>query len=276
MLSRAMFKAKSPPARPQAPGDPPYHELSPEEITKLSEHIILREKLLDRDLLPYGDPAGKDVLVFGSGYGTEVLWAARHEARSILAVDLSAGLSPVPCERAMEKLRITYGDYAFRRENIHETMLSGQRYDLIVSNGVFEHVMDLKGVLAAFREILRPDGRVAIYADTLWYSSLGGHINGAAGGEPWEHLWSTPHDLHAKFPHRWNVLCNQLNRMTVTDFFHAVRSVGLVVLKLELRSDPNLALLSDYLPRIRERIDVSPTDLSIVAIGCELCFEENL
>ena len=242
----------------------------------MTEYIIDREKSLDRDLLPYGDPAGKDVLVFGCGYGNEVLWAARHEARSILAIDLSPGLSPVPCERAMEKLGITCRDYAFRRQNIHDTALSSERYDLIVSNGVFEHVMDLKGVLAAFREVLRPCGRVGIYADGLWYSSLGGHINGAAGGKPWEHLWSTPQDLHAKFPQRWNVLCNQLNRMTVTDFLEGVRSVGLIVLKLELRQDPNLALLSDYLPRIRERTDVSPTDLSVISIGCELCFEENL
>ena len=38
-------------------------------------------------------------------------------------------------------------DYEFRQENIHDTALSGDRYDLIVSNGVFEHVTDLKGVL---------------------------------------------------------------------------------------------------------------------------------
>ena len=50
----------------------------------------------------------------------------------------------------------------------------------------------------------------------------------------------------------------------------------MIVLQLGLRRDPNLAQLGDYLPRIRERIDVSPTDLSIVSIGCELCFEENL
>ena len=72
------------------------------------------------------------------------------------------------------------------------------------------------------------------------------------------------------------MLCNQLNRMTVTDFLQAVRSTGMIVLQLELGRDPNLASLPQYLPRIRRRIDVSPTDLSIVSIGCELCFEENL
>jgi hypothetical protein len=72
------------------------------------------------------------------------------------------------------------------------------------------------------------------------------------------------------------VLCEQLNRMTVADFLQAVRSVGMIVLQLRLGRDPNLRLLPEYLPRIRERWDVSPSDLSVVSIGCELCFVENL
>ena len=253
--------------------DAGYFQLPPEQIIELKDYIIHREKSLDRDLLPYGTPSGKDVLVFGCGFGNEVLWAARHGARSILAVDMSAALSPVPFQRAMQELGISYERYEFRRQNIHDTAVSGERYDLIVSNGVFEHVMDLMGVLTAFRDLLRPGGRVAIFADGLWYSSIGGHI----GGEPWCQLWRAPQELNAELPSkRWNVFCNQLNRMTVTDFLEAVRSVGMIVLQLRLGRDPNLAQLGHYLPRIRRRLSVSPTDLSIVSIGCELCFEENL
>ena len=173
----------------------PTNQLSAEEIAELTAYIIHREKALDRNLLPYGNPAGKDVLVFGSGYGNEVLWAARHKARSILAVDLSAGLSPVPCERAMEQLAITCNDYAFRRQNIHDTALSGDRYDLIVSNGVFEHVMDLKGVLRALprssgarrsRGHLRRQpvvllGRRPHQRRALWRGALGAPVEHAAG-----------------------------------------------------------------------------------------------
>jgi hypothetical protein len=50
----------------------------------------------------------------------------------------------------------------------------------------------------------------------------------------------------------------------------------MIVLQLRLGRDPNIAQLADHLPRIRQRSDVSPTDLSIVSIGCELCFPENL
>jgi SAM-dependent methyltransferase len=256
-----------------APRDAQYFQLSDQQIRELKDYVIHREQALDRDLLPYGDPAGKDVLVFGCGFGNEVLWAARHGARSILAVDMSAALSPAPFQHAMRELGISYEPYEFRRQNIHDTAASGERYDLIVSNGVFEHVMDLKGVLGAFRALLRPTGRVAIFADGLWYSSIGGHI----GGEPWCQLWRDPTDLKSQLSsERWDVFCNKLNRMTVTDFLEAVRCVGMVVLQLRLGRDPNLAQLADYLERIRRRVDVSPTDLSVVSIGCELCFEENL
>jgi SAM-dependent methyltransferase len=262
-----------PPVRPRAQDDGRYFQLTEEQITELTAYIIRREKSLDRHLLEYCNPKGKDVLVFGCGFGNEVLWAARHKARSVLAIDQSRALSPVPFQHAMRQLGMTYDRYEFRRENIHDTALSGERYDLIVSNSVFEHVMDLKGVLGAFRGLLRPGGRVAIFSGSLWHSSIGGHI----GRGPWEHLSRSPAELQPELSARhWDVLCNQLNRMTVIDFLQAVRSAGMIVLQLRLGPDPNLDQLVDRLPDIRRRGWVSPTDLSIESIGCELCFEESL
>jgi hypothetical protein len=134
-------------------------------------------------------------------------------------------------------------------------------------------VLDLKGALGAFRKLLRPGGRVVIFAGSLWYSSNGGHI----GKGPWEHLSRSSVELKPELSVRhWDVFCNQLNRMTVTDFLQALRSVGMIVLQMRLGPDPNLDQLADHLPRIRQRVDVSPTDLSIESISCELCFEENL
>ncbi len=250
-----------------------FHELAEHEIVEMKDYIIKREAALDRDLLPYGDPRDKRVLVFGCGYGNEVLWAVRRGARSILATDLSPGLSPVPFERAMAELGLSHTDYEFRRENIHDTAQTGDQFDLIVSNGVFEHVHDLKGVLGALRPLLRPGGRIAIFADGLWYSSIGGHI--AKG--PWEHLYRDPVELKAELSaRRWDVFCNQLNRMTASDFLDALRSVGMLVLQFKLGRDPNFSQIAYHLSDIRSRCDVSPTDLSIVSIGCELCFPEHI
>jgi hypothetical protein len=121
--------------------------------------------------------------------------------------------------------------------------------------------------------LLRPAGRAAIYADSFWYSSVGGHIHRA----PWEHLYRAPSELKDELtPERWDVYCNKLNRMTIIDFIEAIRSVGLIVLQMNVNRDPNIRKLPEVLPRIRERMNVTPTDLSIMSIGCELCFEENL
>jgi SAM-dependent methyltransferase len=246
--------------------------LSDAKVQEICEYILHREEGLDRDLLRFGDPAGKDVLVFGGGYGNEVLWAIRRGARSVVSIDLSH-VSAAPLKRAMAARGLTHPSFEFRRENVHETALRGETYDLIVSNGVFEHVMDLKGVLGAFRPLLRPGGRVAIFADGLWYSSIGGHIH----GEPWEHLWRSPAEVKAAHPDRWDYYCNQLNRMTIVDFLEAVRGVGLLVLQLNTGRDPALAQLPRRLHAIRERLDsLSATDCSIVSIGCELCFPEHL
>ena len=48
--------------------------LTEEQTRELAEYIDRRAAVLDRDLLPYGDPRDKDVLVFGAGYGADVLW----------------------------------------------------------------------------------------------------------------------------------------------------------------------------------------------------------
>jgi SAM-dependent methyltransferase len=247
-------------------------QLSDEQVVELKDYLIHRERMLDRDLLPYGDPRDKDILVFGSGVGNEILWAAKHGAKSVVALDLHE-VSPAPLQLAMAEQEVTYDAYELRAQNIHDTALTGETYDLIVSNGVFEHVFDLKGVLAAFRPLLRPGGRVAIFADSLWYSSLGGHIN----RDPWEHLWRSPQELKPLLSNnRWRVLCDQLNRMTVVDFIEAVRSVGLLILQLKLGRDPNIRALPATLQEIQARATVTPTDLSVVSIGCELCFVEHL
>jgi SAM-dependent methyltransferase len=250
----------------------PSAQLDDQKVVELKDYLIHRERALDRDLLPYGDPRNKDVLVFGAGIGNEILWAARHKARSVVAIDLH-DVPREPLELAMREQGISYDAFEFRKQSVHETALTGETYDLIVSNGVFEHVFDLKGVLGAFRPLLRPGGRVAIFADSLWYSSIGGHIN----REPWEHLWRSPAELQTLLPaNRWHVYCDQLNRMTAVDFLEAVRSVGMLVMQLKLGRDKSLRELPRLLPAIHERVTATPTDLSIVSIGCELCFVENL
>ncbi|MDM5178265.1 class I SAM-dependent methyltransferase [Massilia sp. DJPM01] len=246
--------------------------LTPEQLATTKDYILRRTKGLDQALLPLGDPAGKDVLVFGCGLGNEILWCARRQARSALGIDLGK-----PRQEALNAVMADEGyadfPYAVHECNVHDLALDHPgRYDLIVSNGVFEHVSDLKGVLNAMRTLLRPGGRIAIYADGLWFSAIGGHL----GKYNWEHLWMTPQAIKEQFPERWHAYMNNLNRMTAVDFLQALRDVGALVLQLHARSDPYLPKLAPLMALIQARQQVSPTDLSITSIGCELCFLEHL
>jgi SAM-dependent methyltransferase len=246
--------------------------MTEDEFAKRKDYIRQRAKGLDKALLALGDPRDKDVLVFGCGLGNEILWSARRGARSVLGIDLGS-----PRGEALAALMAEegYGDfpYAMHECNVHDLALDHPgRYDLVLSNGVFEHVSDLKGVLNALRVLLRPGGRIAIYADGLWFSAIGGHL----GETNWEHLWMAPHDIKERFPERWHAYMNNLNRMTAVDFLQALRDVGALVLQFSVRSDPYLAQLAPLMDAIRARQQVSPTDLSITSIGCELCFLEHL
>ncbi|MET0383581.1 MAG: methyltransferase domain-containing protein [Burkholderiaceae bacterium] len=256
--------------RPEAGSGPTI--LDAEQVETRKQYILQRAKGLDAALLPLGDPAGKDVLVFGCGLGNEMLWCARHRARSALGIDLGS-VKHEPLAALMAEEGHADFDYAMHECNVHDLALDHPgRYDLIVSNGVFEHVTDLKGVLNALRPLLRPGGRIAIYAEGLWFSSTGGHL----GRFNWEHLWMAPRAIKERFPERWNAFRSNLNRMTAADFLQAVRDVGAVVLQFSVRSDPHLPKLAPLMPQIVARQQVSPTDMSITSISCELCFLEHL
>jgi hypothetical protein len=63
----------------------------------------------------------------------------------------------------------------------------GDRYDLIVSRAVLEHVHDLDGHLGALRALLAPNGVIAIGWGPLWHSPYGAHITYLTRF-PWAHL----------------------------------------------------------------------------------------
>lgn len=235
-------------------------------------YLEQREKGLDTALLPLGNPRGKDVLVFGCGKGNEVLWCARHDAKSALGIDTGIiyphALSALLSERGQHEFK-----WDMQQIDVQELALGrpGQ-FDLIVSNGVFEHVSDMRGVLSAFRRLLRPGGRVSIYADSLWYSAIGGHL----GTANWEHLWMSEQEIKDAFPARWHAYKHNLNRMTCIDFMSALRDSAALIKQFNYRSDPYLANMPALLGKIQAKQPVSLTDLSITSIGCEFCFLETM
>ncbi|HKH47520.1 MAG TPA: class I SAM-dependent methyltransferase [Thermoanaerobaculia bacterium] len=246
------------------------------------QFILEGQQHADYFLTPLADPAGKTVLVLGSGAGTDVLWALRHGAREVVGIDV---LEPDP--GALFAAASRYGVDADRAslQSLDLTQASrlGRRFDLVLSNNVFEHVADLPGAFAACAQAVEPGrGRVAIFSAPFYYSSGGSHLP----TEPWEHLWGEPAALREKLlvsgklpaGHPLEVLelteyldreiC--LNRARLIDYLEAIRRSGLSYLQLSAVPDRCLSQLPRYLDKIRGKLALDVTDLTVGGFGVEL------
>lgn len=218
------------------------------------------------------DLAGKRLLVIGSGWGSEVLWALKRDA------DFVAGIDPRSDERAFVEQALAEQGLADRADRfaLHQgTALSAPdlgSFDVIMSNNTFEHVDALSANLAALERFL-PDqgGRIFIFADPLFYSSIGHHLPIGA----WEHLTDTQESIRARVtPRQWKEYRAGLNGMTLTVFLEAVREAGLVLLDLGIRPDPAIDRFAATCGKLPPAI--KPMDLCLSGISCTLAFPHKL
>ena len=215
---------------------------------------------------------GKRLLVVGSGWGTEVLWALKKGAAYV------AGIDPRAADRAfVENALGEHGlSHLADRFALHQgttpTVPDLGSFDLILSNNTFEHVECLSANLAALARFL-PDkgGRIFIFADPLFYSSQGHHVPIGA----WEHLTQTQESIRERVTrNQWREYREGLNGMTLTGFLDSVREAGLVLLDLGIRPDPNI----DRFAEIRDALPpgLKPMDLCLSGLSCTLAFPHNL
>ncbi len=208
----------------------------------------------------------------GSGWGSEVLWALKRGAAFVLGVD------PRSDERAFVETALAEQGMADRadRFTLHQgtalTLAESGTFDLVLSNNTFEHVEGLSANLAALARFL-PDkgGRIFIFADPLFLSSIGHHLPIGA----WEHLAAPQESIRERVtPRQWKEYRTGLNGMTITVFLEAVREAGLILLDLGVRPDPNIdrfAEVAKILPP-----GLKPMDLCLSGISCTLAFPHNL
>lgn len=246
------------------------------------QFILEGQQHADYFLTPLAEPADKTVLVLGSGAGTDVLWALRHGAREVVGIDV---LEPDPGAlfAAASRYGVDAGRASLQSLDLTQASRLGRRFDLVLSNNVFEHVADLPGAFAACAQAVEPGrGRVAIFSAPFYYSSGGSHLP----TEPWEHLWGEPAALREKLlasgklpaGHPLEVLelteyldreiC--LNRARLGDYLEAIRRSGLSYLQLSTVPDRCLSQLPLYLDRIRGKLTLDVTDLTIAGFGVEL------
>jgi len=185
-----------------------------------------------------GGLEGKAVLDFGCGHGGETLWLAQNGAAAV-GVDID-NHSLAECYRLArahpfadpERLR-------FREATTSSVPVEDNSIDLILSTNVFEHVMDIPGILAELHRVLKPGGSLMTRFGPLFYSPRGYHLSWATQ-VPWAHLLfgfkpvievRNQKRQPAIHPETWED--TGLNRLTFARFKRSVAQSGFEVRRLE-------------------------------------------
>ena len=120
--------------------------------------------------------AGKAVIDFGCGEGSDAVEMAVKGARRVIGIDIRED----PLQTARQK--------AIASE-VQDTCLfttsTKELVDIVVSVDAFEHFADPGEILRIMNTLLRPDGEVLISFGPTWYHPLGGHLFSVF---PWAHL----------------------------------------------------------------------------------------
>ncbi|MBV8381435.1 MAG: class I SAM-dependent methyltransferase [Planctomycetaceae bacterium] len=183
---------------------------------------------------------GLSVLEIGCGGGWRCVDVAAKGAKRVLGIDPYSIL----IERAKESLANDHTDFSriieYRCCRISD--VSDERFNIIISENAFEHIMDVGDVLSEIRRKLRVGGRAYIGFGPLYHSPFGDHgwVRAAlplGHWLPWGHLM-LPERLLLKVLSRhygrnvpnmydWHFL--SLNKLTVAEFRALFRDSGLWV-----------------------------------------------
>jgi SAM-dependent methyltransferase len=245
--------------------------------------ILDQQAHCDRYLASIADPKGKEVLVVGAGAGTDLLWCLKRGAASVTGIDIK----PQPSTALEQALGSAADDGRYRvlEMGIEVAGILDQKFDLVISNNVFEHLPDVSRALEVCRDLVRPEsGRIAIFSSPLFYSSRGSHLEHL----PWEHLWGDPEELRQKLlkagdlseyhalhwadiPHFFEEI--GLNRLCIVDFLAMVQKAGLVILDFGIVQDRHLGRLKEFHSRLApvcEAAGVTVTDLTVEGFWIEM------
>lgn len=248
------------------------------------QFVLAGQRHCDFYLSPLTDPANKTVLVAGCGAGTEMLWCLRRGAREVVGIDILEQDA-----HALEEARSRFDIDPEVRVEIHCLDITAverldREFDLVLSNNVFEHIVDVETATRACLSVLeRKRGRLAIFSAPLYFSSAGSHLE----HEPWEHLWGDAEDVRRKALNRSESPPEALNRMSLEDYLFgeitlnrlrfadylgAFQRANAVAFKLGILPDRAIHRMSDYEPRVRARgyDDLSPLDLTVEGFFAEL------
>jgi SAM-dependent methyltransferase len=176
----------------------------------------------------WAEIAGRTVIDFGCGDGTDTVEVARRGARRVVGIDIR--------ERALARARGRAEAAGVAGRCVFATA-TGERADVILSVDGFEHYGDPAAILATMRGLLAPGGRVLVAFGPPWFHPLGGHLFSVF---PWAHLVFTERalirwraDFKTDGATRFSETEGGLNRMTVRRFRGLIARSGFVAESFE-------------------------------------------
>jgi SAM-dependent methyltransferase len=173
--------------------------------------------------------AGKVVLDFGCGEGSEAVEMAQSGARRVIGVDIREDSLQI----AREKARV-----AGVADKCLFATSTDERADVVVSVDAFEHFEDPAKILRIMDSLMQPAGEVLVSFGPTWYHPLGGHLFSVF---PWAHLVFSEKALigwRSAFKSdgatRFGEVAGGLNQMTIARFEKVVGESPLRFAQLEL------------------------------------------
>jgi SAM-dependent methyltransferase len=173
--------------------------------------------------------AGKVVIDFGCGEGTDAVEMAERGARRVIGIDIREDVLGPARQKALS---------AGVQNNCLFVSATQELADIIVSVDAFEHFGDPAVILNSMNALLRPSGEVLISFGPTWYHPLGGHLFSVF---PWAHLlfsekalirWRSTFKTDGAT--RFGEVAGGLNQITIAKFEKVIASSPLRFASLEL------------------------------------------
>jgi SAM-dependent methyltransferase len=187
--------------------------------------------------------AGRTVIDFGCGEGTEATEMAVNGAARVIGIDIREDILQVGRRRAL----------AAGVQNVEFSTSTSEQADIVVSVDAFEHFSDPAEILRIMSGLLKPGGEVRISFGPTWYHPLGGHLFSVF---PWAHLIFSEKSLiewrssfRSDGATRFSEVAGGLNQMTIARFERLVADSPFRFAELELVPIGSLRPLHNRLTR---------------------------
>lgn len=173
--------------------------------------------------------AGKIIIDFGCGEGTDTIEMAQNGAKRVIGIDIREDILQTARKKALSA-------------GVQDTCLfassANELAEIIVCVDAFEHFADPAGILCTMNTLLQPAGEVLVSFGPIWYHPLGGHLFSIF---PWAHLvfsekalirWRSTFATDGAT--RFSEVAGGLNKMTLAKFERLIADSPLKLASLEL------------------------------------------